>query len=332
MNALLTGQLQMHTSTSQTQPPPPPPPTPVQSVISATSAGTSSNSTLTKPKPILVDKQSSEPNTPITRNFDRPIQRGNSDLGQRLVKKRVTLRHSLDTCAAQAVRCSSAGTARPITEAQRTVRSDSSLGCIMLASATSAAPAIQLEPDADTRQQQHKFSSNQDSQSTQFSSADSFEPEPPSEASTAGTEVESLVTSDEIEAVLGSAADFDYIDDIPGPLPSQSSSRKGSQESSHHYHQHYQPPYSPPRLYEPGPSDRLLAPPELEPGNDESDCDLSSSTTIVQASETESLLKPSSSDNRLHPQYRHHPHHQHHHSHHHSSSSSNSRSTSTEKL
>ena len=58
-----------------------------------------------QPKPILVDKQSSEPNSPITRSFEEqqmhlhhqptqarpPMHRGFSDLGNRM-KKRVTLR------------------------------------------------------------------------------------------------------------------------------------------------------------------------------------------------------------------------------------------------
>lgn len=56
------------------------------------------NSTF-KPKPILVDKQSSEPSSPITRSFReqpvivtrRPMHRGYSDLGNR-IKKKVTLR------------------------------------------------------------------------------------------------------------------------------------------------------------------------------------------------------------------------------------------------
>ncbi|XP_042232598.1 potassium voltage-gated channel subfamily KQT member 1-like isoform X2 [Homarus americanus] len=53
-----------------------------------------------KPKPILVDKQSSEPNTPTNKYFERPMTRGNSDVSQRM-KKRVTLsslpsRHSLE--------------------------------------------------------------------------------------------------------------------------------------------------------------------------------------------------------------------------------------------
>lgn len=58
-------------------------------------------STVLKPKPILVDKQSSEPSSPITRNFKeppvvsvtrRPMHRGFSDLGNR-IKKKVTLRY-----------------------------------------------------------------------------------------------------------------------------------------------------------------------------------------------------------------------------------------------
>lgn len=49
-----------------------------------------------RPKPILIDKQASEPNTPIAKNFGevpmmRTFQRGYSDLGHR-IKKRVTLR------------------------------------------------------------------------------------------------------------------------------------------------------------------------------------------------------------------------------------------------
>ncbi|XP_042881029.1 potassium voltage-gated channel subfamily KQT member 1-like isoform X11 [Penaeus japonicus] len=53
-----------------------------------------------KPKPILVDKQASEPNTPTSKHFERPMTRGYSDVSQRM-KKRVTLsslpsRHSLE--------------------------------------------------------------------------------------------------------------------------------------------------------------------------------------------------------------------------------------------
>ncbi|XP_062708898.1 potassium voltage-gated channel subfamily KQT member 1 isoform X3 [Aedes albopictus] len=58
---------------------------------------TSSSSGSLKPKPILIDKQFSEPNSPIAKTFEEPIQqkrppmqRGYSDLGHR-IKKRVTL-------------------------------------------------------------------------------------------------------------------------------------------------------------------------------------------------------------------------------------------------
>ncbi|XP_037043116.1 potassium voltage-gated channel subfamily KQT member 2 isoform X3 [Bradysia coprophila] len=60
-----------------------------------TSSLTTGSGTL-KPKPILVDKQFSEPNSPITKTFDQtvqrrpPMHRGFSDLGNR-IKKRVTL-------------------------------------------------------------------------------------------------------------------------------------------------------------------------------------------------------------------------------------------------
>ncbi|XP_044256895.1 potassium voltage-gated channel subfamily KQT member 4-like isoform X2 [Tribolium madens] len=60
---------------------------------------TNPSSTILKPKPILVEKQSSEPSSPITKSFKepstttatkRPMHRGYSDLGNR-IKKRVTL-------------------------------------------------------------------------------------------------------------------------------------------------------------------------------------------------------------------------------------------------
>ena len=54
------------------------------------------SATVLRPKPILIDKQASEPNTPISKSFmdhqpHRPMHRGYSDLGHR-IKKRVTLR------------------------------------------------------------------------------------------------------------------------------------------------------------------------------------------------------------------------------------------------
>ncbi|XP_035790235.1 potassium voltage-gated channel subfamily KQT member 5-like isoform X12 [Anopheles albimanus] len=62
-----------------------------------TSVTTSTSGSL-KPKPILIDKQFSEPNSPIAKTFEEqalqqkrpPMQRGFSDLGHR-IKKRVTL-------------------------------------------------------------------------------------------------------------------------------------------------------------------------------------------------------------------------------------------------
>ncbi|KAJ9577688.1 hypothetical protein L9F63_005768, partial [Diploptera punctata] len=56
------------------------------------------SATVLRPKPILIDKQASEPNTPISKSFadhqpHRPMHRGYSDLGHR-IKKRVTLRLS----------------------------------------------------------------------------------------------------------------------------------------------------------------------------------------------------------------------------------------------
>ncbi|XP_076354665.1 potassium voltage-gated channel subfamily KQT member 1-like isoform X4 [Tachypleus tridentatus] len=71
----LASQMSVQPNTTQTSPIPTTPP---------------------KRKSILIDKQASEPNTPISKSFDRSMQRGNSDLCQRL-KKHVTLRHSLDT-------------------------------------------------------------------------------------------------------------------------------------------------------------------------------------------------------------------------------------------
>ncbi|XP_046383076.1 potassium voltage-gated channel subfamily KQT member 1 [Ischnura elegans] len=82
---LTTNQPSMPTTTISVCPPSSRPPCPTQ----PSSAGPTT-SVLAWPKPILVDKQSSEPNTPIAKNFDRPMHRGYSDLGHR-IKKRVTL-------------------------------------------------------------------------------------------------------------------------------------------------------------------------------------------------------------------------------------------------
>jgi len=147
LNALLmaSGQVAHEVFSGRGGPPPPPPPTPVPSSIHyqyhhhpALSA--------TQSKSCLVDKQSSEPTTPTAKTSqittttggagpERPIiQRGNSDLSQRfaMTKKRVTLRHSLDTSSPSAAnrRCGSAGASRlPISDSQRSfARSESSLG------------------------------------------------------------------------------------------------------------------------------------------------------------------------------------------------------------
>lgn len=72
-------------------------------VTSTITSTTTSTTAVLKPKPILVDKQLSEPSSPITKTFKdpppatvsrRPMQRGFSDLGNR-IKKRVTLRFQL---------------------------------------------------------------------------------------------------------------------------------------------------------------------------------------------------------------------------------------------
>ncbi|PSN52321.1 hypothetical protein C0J52_11409 [Blattella germanica] len=62
---------------------------------SASSPPVAASATVLRPKPILIDKQASEPNTPISKSFadhqpHRPMHRGYSDLGHR-IKKRVTL-------------------------------------------------------------------------------------------------------------------------------------------------------------------------------------------------------------------------------------------------
>jgi potassium voltage-gated channel KQT-like subfamily protein len=54
------------------------------------------SATVLRPKPILVDNQFSEPNTPTSKSFTepqphRPVNRGYSDVGHK-IKKRVTLR------------------------------------------------------------------------------------------------------------------------------------------------------------------------------------------------------------------------------------------------
>ncbi|XP_022243796.1 potassium voltage-gated channel subfamily KQT member 5-like [Limulus polyphemus] len=121
--------------------------------------------TLPKPKSILVDKQASEPNTPVSKNFDRPMQRGNSDLSQRL-KKRVTLRHSLDT------------TTPTITDVAVSESQDLSS---TIEQSTDTFPCIKIEKD-----------SHVDSTSTLNTSVNSASLDQLSESSSAVTEVETL--------------------------------------------------------------------------------------------------------------------------------------------
>ena len=292
------GQVPPHISSTYANhsPPPPPPSTPVL----ASFPNMSSSGSLAKTKSILSDKQSSEPNTPIARNSDKQMTRGNSDLSQRFVKKRVTLRHSLDTTAN---RCSSAGTQRTVSEVQRTARSDSSIGGIMLSSATASAPAIKLETDIEAN---HTNAQQNDSRTTLFSSVDSAEPE----IESLGTDVESLCVSDEMVADSTKDSDLEYIDDgAIGPAFSFRNSQDSFSGSTTREQ-----------------LDRLLIPEMPDTGN-ESDCD-SSQTTVIHA-ETQSLLSPVSStggqspdSTKLHPKYHHHPHHGHHHSHHHYKTSS----------
>ncbi|XP_015790727.1 uncharacterized protein LOC107367531 isoform X6 [Tetranychus urticae] len=228
---------------------------------------------VTRPKPILVDKQSSEPNTPVSKNFDRPMTRGNSDLSQRFVKKRVTLRHSLDTCTpASSHRSGSTGTegtssgltgshwsrglvSSVITSTsspsafdqvypRRTIKSESSLGCIIHPSTSSTTPSIIIGPEGGEPPISPSSSSSttylllsrrdsnydRDSISTQMSSIDSTEPDVPHEPCT-------LVTSE-----VASLSDSEY-----GQLPSGTfeSIREASpipgQESSYHYQPFHQP-------------------------------------------------------------------------------------------
>lgn len=78
-----------------------PPPSPSPSTGAGAPVDSSNTST---PRPqgpaksiLLENKQFSEPNTPVAKNFEKTIHRGNSDLSQRCYrKKKVTVRHSLE--------------------------------------------------------------------------------------------------------------------------------------------------------------------------------------------------------------------------------------------
>ncbi|CAN7988504.1 unnamed protein product [Ixodes hexagonus] len=78
--------------------PPLPPPTPAPTSTTPPSAHTP-QSALARASSLL-DKQCSEPNTPVAKTFERPsvMQRGNSDLGSRL-RRKVALRHTAAAAA-----------------------------------------------------------------------------------------------------------------------------------------------------------------------------------------------------------------------------------------
>ncbi|KAK8771878.1 hypothetical protein V5799_024878, partial [Amblyomma americanum] len=79
------------------QPPPPPPPSAAPSMAPSPPppappqppAQPAQPASAPAARPALVDKQCSEPNTPVTKTFERPtvMQRGNSDLGARLRRR-----------------------------------------------------------------------------------------------------------------------------------------------------------------------------------------------------------------------------------------------------
>lgn len=97
------------------------------------------------------------------------MHRGNSDLSQRLLKRKVSIRHSLDTSVAQsrglnpvaycgpgaaatggtASEHNNGGTCNPyfrsILSSKRSAGSETNIGSITLATATGSTPAIKLE-------------------------------------------------------------------------------------------------------------------------------------------------------------------------------------------
>lgn len=201
------------------RPPSPPPPS---GQTGTTELGLPPLTTFAR-KPILVDKQSSEPNTPVSKTFERPITRGDSDLSQRFVKKRVTLRHSLGTSVPEtpnssaACRCGSAGSyqVNQLNTSTRNVRSESSLSCAIpsntpatsglerssyriLGEVTATAVASTSSSSGGHSRRLDSESQDRDSVSTLVSSADSGEHEVLSEGSLFGPEqaTSSSYTSD----------------------------------------------------------------------------------------------------------------------------------------
>lgn len=75
----------------------PPPPSPTSGPAPLDASNTSSRPQAPKKSILIENKQFSEPTTPVAKNFEKTIHRGNSDLSQRCCrKKRVTVRHSLE--------------------------------------------------------------------------------------------------------------------------------------------------------------------------------------------------------------------------------------------
>ena len=82
------------------------------------------------------------------------MHRGNSDLSQRLIKQKVSIRHSLDTSFQPMDSSLSVSAAaendcnlytRTIYNSKRSANSESNIGSITLATATGSTPAIKLE-------------------------------------------------------------------------------------------------------------------------------------------------------------------------------------------
>ncbi|KAI1290273.1 Potassium voltage-gated channel subfamily KQT member 5 [Halotydeus destructor] len=314
MNALLiaSGQACHEVFSSRGGPPPPPPPTPLPSSVNhhAPLARTLSRASIS-------DKQSSEPSSPIIgKSAEKLFQRGNSDLSQRVMntKKRVTLRHSLDTSLPINRRCGSAGSTRtPVSEAQRGyARSELYLGPSKLTPTIKVDSDLVFEPSS--RMQGILMASHHMPTESQSSlPSDSIDPDLLSEASTIGTELDSLDMTDYLDSepvqVYVTSPDslpsHEYVVSIDNVEETDSQDEPETDHSS-----------SRPESGQSDTSEHAAESPDTDSG------DVSSTTTVVPA-DTVSLLKSSSplvptpapADQNLHPQY-HHAHHQpHHHPH-----------------
>ncbi|KAI2798146.1 Potassium voltage-gated channel sub KQT member 4 [Blomia tropicalis] len=123
---------------------------------------------------IATTEQSSQQH-PVTRNLSKAMHRGNSDLSQRLIKRKVSIRHSLDTSmSAQSNKhnLNVGHTSTMVDEDnnrnsyfrsnfKRSANSETNIGSITLATATGSTPAIKLETDFDAiiedTYQRHSF-------------------------------------------------------------------------------------------------------------------------------------------------------------------------------